>query len=149
MESKLRSMQRRIDDGESILNVCRYHCYYVLGPARLLDAALCKELMRFLPVRMQSQDPHLLFTTLLHGYHVSHLVEWVNGAGDEQTRADGEADTAAAAGGAHGEPDRTVSRGPLEHVLRRARHSRHASILHRVRVGAMRADDGHSEVGGR
>lgn len=79
MQSKLLSMQRRIDDGESILNVCRYHCYYVLGPARLLDAALCKELMRFLPVRMQSQDPHLVFTTLLHGYHVSHLVEWGKG----------------------------------------------------------------------
>ena len=31
--------------------------------------------MRYLPVRMQSQDPHLLFTTLLHGYHVTHLIE--------------------------------------------------------------------------
>ena len=33
--------------------------------------------MRNLPVRIQSQDPHLLFTTLLHGYHVTHLIEFV------------------------------------------------------------------------
>ena len=33
--------------------------------------------MRYLPVRIQSQDPHLLFTTLLHGYHVTHLIEFV------------------------------------------------------------------------
>lgn len=69
------------------MNICRYHLYYVcivifilmqvLGPARLLNSALCKEIMRYLPVRIQSQDPHLLFTTLLHGYHVTHLIEFV------------------------------------------------------------------------
>ena len=75
VEQEMEQMQRRIDEGETILNICRYHLYYVIGPSRLLSAPLCKEIMRFLPVRVQSQDPHLMYTSLIHGYHLTHLLE--------------------------------------------------------------------------
>lgn len=76
MQQLMESMQHRIDEGENIMNICKYHIYYVIGPSRLLTVALCKRLMPLLPVRVQSQDPRLLYTSLIHGYHVTHLLEW-------------------------------------------------------------------------
>lgn len=71
----MRMMQKRIDEGEHILNICKYHMYFVMGPSKLLNASLCKEIMKELPVRVQSQDPRLIYTALIHGYHVTHLLE--------------------------------------------------------------------------
>ena len=71
----MESMQQRIDEGENIMNICKYHIYYVIGSSRLLTVSLCKSIMPFLPVRVQSQDPRLLYTSLIHGYHVTHLLE--------------------------------------------------------------------------
>lgn len=68
-------MQKRIDEGEHIMNICKYHMYYVMGPTKLLTAELCKEIMKELPVRVQSQDPRLLYTAIIHGYHITHLLE--------------------------------------------------------------------------
>ena len=76
MQQLMESMQHRIDEGENIMNICKYHIYYVIGPSRLLTVQLCKRLMPLLPVRVQSQDPRLLYTSLIHGYHVTHLLEW-------------------------------------------------------------------------
>lgn len=73
---EMEAMQKRIDEGEYIMNICRYHLYYVIGPSRLLTPQLCKEVMSQLPVRVQSQDPRLVYTSLIHGYHVVHLLEW-------------------------------------------------------------------------
>ena len=69
-------MQKRIDEGENILDISKYHLYFIIGPARLLTPSLCKQLMKELPVRVQSQDPHLLYTSLIHGYHLTHLLEY-------------------------------------------------------------------------
>ena len=68
-------MQKRIDEGENIMNICKYHMYYVIGPTKLLTAGLCKDIMKELPVRVQSQDPRLLYTAMIHGYHITHLLE--------------------------------------------------------------------------
>ena len=76
MQQLMVTMQQRIDEGENIMNICKYHIYYVIGPSRLLTVQLCKRLMPLLPVRVQSQDPRLLYTSLIHGYHVTHLLEW-------------------------------------------------------------------------
>ena len=78
---EMEAMQKRIDEGEYIMNICKYHLYYVIGPSRLLTPQLCKEVMSQLPVRVQSQDPRLVYTSLIHGYHVVHLLEWVCEAG--------------------------------------------------------------------
>lgn len=72
---EMEAMQKRVDEGEYIMNICRYHLYYVIGPSRLLTPQLCKEVMSQLPVRVQSQDPRLVYTSLIHGYHVVHLLE--------------------------------------------------------------------------
>ncbi|KAK8831165.1 hypothetical protein WA577_003336 [Blastocystis sp. JDR] len=72
---EMEAMQKRIDEGEYIMNICKYHLYYVIGPSRLLTPQLCKEVMSQLPVRVQSQDPRLVYTSLIHGYHVVHLLE--------------------------------------------------------------------------
>ena len=77
VQEEMEVMQRRIDEGEYIMNICKYHLYYVIGPSRLLNAALCKEIMSQLPVRVQSQDPRLIYTSVIHGYHIVHLLEWV------------------------------------------------------------------------
>lgn len=69
-------MIKRIDEGEDIMNICKYHLYYVMGPSRLLTSSLCKEIMKIFPVRVQSQDPHLLYTSVIHGYHLTHLLEY-------------------------------------------------------------------------
>lgn len=69
-------MQKRIDEGEDIMNICKYHMYYVMGPSKLLTSSLCKDIMKELPVRVQSQDPHLLYTSIIHGYHLTHLLEY-------------------------------------------------------------------------